>query len=90
MKTSNEKLKDQTMTVSDLIDYLKDFDDDAPVIFTSDYGDYWHTQQALPIRDLGRANVQESSYSHSGHALAEDAEIGEAEFVVIGSECLDL
>ena len=66
------------MTVKDLIEALQDCDPDARVLFTCDYGDYSHTQQALPIKDCnsienGQALV-ESAYSQSRMALEDAAD----------------
>lgn len=60
-----------SITVKELIELLKDEEPDAVVCFTADYGDYHHTQQALPI--FGQLEehemVEENAYSHSGWAL---------------------
>ena len=65
----------RTITVAELIDLLEGEDPKAEVIFSTDYGDYHHTAQALPIRgEFEEALVEESAYSNSGFALASDDE----------------
>ncbi len=64
------------MTVAELIDALGDCDPDAVVVMLSDYGDYSHTMQALPIKECDgitgdQVVVEEPGYSHSGLALVE-------------------
>lgn len=79
MKTVERKLRN-ALTVRDLIVMLEDMPSDAPVLFACDYGDYHHTQQALPIVtavQLRMGNLSESAYSRSGIALNDDkAECG--------------
>ncbi len=64
------------MTVAELIEALQDCDPDAIPLFTVDYGDYHHTQQALPVKECEGLTygqfVVESAYSQSGMALVED------------------
>ena len=67
------------LTVAELIDELKSFDGDARVLFVCDYGDYHHTQQALPIATVDENDTRsllESAYSRSGieYREAEHAE----------------
>jgi hypothetical protein len=61
------------MTVQDLINAIEDCPRDAKVLFTCDYGDYSHTQQALPVEDANildeRQRLVESAYSHSDMAV---------------------
>ncbi len=63
------------MTAAQLIEALSEMSPDAVPLFVCDYGDYCHTQQALPVtevRGLDEAEViQESAYSKSGLALEE-------------------
>tara|TARA_Y100000034_G_scaffold133844_1_gene200604 strand:- start:961 stop:1215 length:255 start_codon:yes stop_codon:yes gene_type:complete len=64
------------MTVSDLIEELQNYDDDTPVVFASDYGDYCHTEQALTldsIEEVTYNDFDESAYSNSGVAVQFDA-----------------
>ncbi len=62
----------RTITVRQLLDLLEDESPDAKVIFSADYGDYHHTEQALPIRgELDTVTIEESAYSNSGFAIAE-------------------
>ncbi len=44
-----EDLVQRCMTASEMIEALESFPDDAPVMFTCDYGDFHHTKQVLPI-----------------------------------------
>ena len=65
------KLK--TLTVKALRDLLEGEDDDALVIFSTDYGDYHHTPQALPLRgETEEVYVEKSGYSNSGFAVVSD------------------
>jgi hypothetical protein len=63
------------LTAAQLIEALSEMDSEAVPLFVCDHGDYWHTQQALPItevRGLDEAEViQESAYSKSGISLEE-------------------
>jgi hypothetical protein len=61
-----------TLTVGELLELLEGEDRDKKVIFTTDYGDYHHTPQALPIRgEVDEATVGESAYSNSGFQLVD-------------------
>ena len=60
----------RTMTVSDLIELLSQQDPETKVIFESDYGDYHHTRQALPLNgELETVIIHKSAYSNSGFAI---------------------
>lgn len=62
----------RTLTVAALRDLLDGEDPDALVVFSADYGDYHHTEQALTLRGhVEEREVEESAYSHSGFALRE-------------------
>lgn len=72
-------LKLKTLTVAELIDLLQDQDPDARVIFSTDYGDYSRTEQALPLKgDIDEVFVEKSAYSNSGFAVVTDPELGES------------
>lgn len=59
-------MKINTLNVGQLIDHLKQFPEDLPVVFQSDFGDYHHTQQALFIDDCSEvANISKTEYSTS-------------------------
>ena len=76
----------RTMTVADLIQLLSEQDPEAKVIFESDYGDYSHTRQALPLKgELESVIIHGSAYSNSGFAIAtvEDEEDSTEEYLVI-------
>jgi len=65
------------MTVRQLIERLEDLDQDAPVLFACNYGDYHNTMQTLTIDDVDEmqsTDIAESAYSHSGLALIDDNE----------------
>jgi len=66
-------------TVRQLIEELQEIENqDAPVLFVCNYGDYHKTQQALmPDEVLGEyttKDIQESAYSQSGYAFTDDGE----------------
>ncbi len=69
----------KTITVAQLRRLLECEDDNALVIFTSDYGDYHHTEQALGIRgDIDTVLIEKSAYSNSGYALVESEDDNDA------------
>ena len=60
------------LTVGQLRRMLRDLEEDSPVVFVCNYGDYCNTQQALPVGDLEEAefgDIVSSAYSQSGLAL---------------------
>lgn len=60
----------RTITVARLQEILEGEKPDALVIFSTDYGDYSHTPQALPLRgDTEEVKVQKSAYSNSGYSV---------------------
>lgn len=62
----------RSITVEELIALLQDQDPEARVIFSTDYGDHCHTEQALPLRgEVDTVTVTESAYSNSGFMIAE-------------------
>lgn len=75
----------RALTVRELIEALEDFDGDDRVVFACDYGDYHHTTQALPVREIERPQgvLAPSAYSHSGVAIVGDDEDGEDANVVV-------
>lgn len=63
------------MTVAQLIEQLEDLPAGAVVVFTCDYGDYGHTQQALTVGNVDEyssSDFHESAYSKSGIAMNKD------------------
>lgn len=65
----------RTITVAELRRMLDGEDDDALVIVSADYGDYHHTEQALPLRgEMDEVTISESGYSNSGYAVDSDDE----------------
>lgn len=71
-------MKMRTLTVAELLELLEGQDPEASVIFSTCYGDYHRTQQALPItgRDIRTVTICESGYSNSGFAIVEDEDEG--------------
>jgi hypothetical protein len=62
----------KTITVAELKDLLEDYPDDMPVVFTADYGDRSHTEQALPVKgELDTVTITQTAYSTSGWAVGE-------------------
>src|SRR5688572_8658524 len=60
----------KTITVAELIELLQDQNPDAKVIFSADYGDCHHTEQALPLRgETEEVTIEKSAYSKSGFAV---------------------
>jgi hypothetical protein len=76
MKTTyNERTLNRAMTVADLMQELESLPPDAKVVFTCDYGDICHTQQALPVTEVRELDpscesIADSGYSRSGLELA--------------------
>ena len=66
---NGERMK--TVTVAELIELLQEQDPNARVIFSTNYGDYHRTMQALPIcGEIEEAVIEKSAYSNSGFAVA--------------------
>jgi len=66
-----------TLLISDLIaelEYLLESHGDLPVLTSSDYGDYCHTEQVNTIQSVDVTRPVESGYSHSGYAIGTDGE----------------
>lgn len=69
----------KTITVRELRDLLDDYDDDTPVIFSSNYGDRGRTEQAHALSgDADLVTLRKSGYSESGYAVVEDDEDAQA------------
>jgi hypothetical protein len=65
----------KTITAAELIELLQDYAPDTKVIFSTDYGDHSHTQQALGLRgESEEVTITKSAYSNSGFAIAEPDE----------------
>jgi hypothetical protein len=75
-----------TLTIYDLISTLEELRDeygeDTPVVVSSDYGDYTHTEQLLEISEISTTNPKNSGYSRSGFAF-NDEELEEGKKLVI-------
>lgn len=72
----NDTLED-SMTVEELIQELQGMPATARVVFSCDYGDICHTQQALLIKSAAQLypdtdRIVETGYSNSGIAVEED------------------
>jgi hypothetical protein len=66
------------MSVSALIAELEGMPEDAIVVFGTDYGDYHHTEQALPVcsvDELPSGSLVESAYSRSQVAIVYDDDV---------------
>lgn len=50
------------MNVGELREWLEDFSDDAEVMISYRYGDYWNTTVARGITEVGEAQVVYSDY----------------------------
>jgi hypothetical protein len=59
------------MTVGDLIERLEMFDKNEIVMFSYEYGDYWNTTVAEPVRGISTGKVKYSEY-HSAFKVLED------------------
>jgi len=70
------------MTVQQLIEQLKNCNQDAVVAFQYPSGDYWHTQLAGVVRSIGVQTVQWSDY-HDELKLQEDEEDENSREVVL-------
>ena len=67
------------MTVRELINKLEDFEDDVEVHFTYNYGDYWHTTVAPPVREVDFGEVRHSEYHRMDREVTSDEESGRHE-----------
>lgn len=62
--------KIDTISVGELIDILKDYDEDMQVAFSCNYGDRARTQQVITIRgNINEEILYKSAYSDSGWAV---------------------
>lgn len=89
MKDEIQHVLEQAHTVRQLRAMLEGMDQNARVLFACDYGDYHHTQQALPVEEAAEyfvGTLAESGYSKSGIAfvdLDDAAEVGDETLVVV-------
>jgi len=60
------------MKVSELIELLEQEDQDMEVVFSYDYGDYWHTEVAAEIEDVGVVNVEWNERLSMNKVLCEE------------------
>lgn len=76
----------KTITVAELIEILQEAEPTARVIFSTDYGDHTHTEQALPLcGEIEEVLITKTAYSNSGFAIvdAEDETGPEETYLVI-------
>lgn len=80
MRSEIKNLLSSALTVRELIEYLENCDQDAPVLISSDYGDRGNTEQvtALTGENVTEADqlggLYTTAYSSSGVAVGEDGE----------------
>lgn len=70
-----EGICERSMTAGQLRKAMEGLDQDARVFFVCDYGDYHHTQQALPVEDMLDAEMGHlgtTAYSQSGLCVRGD------------------
>jgi len=66
----------KTITVGELRSLLEDQPDDMEVIFTTCYGDYSRTQQALAlVGEVDTVTIVKSAYSNSGFAIQDSDDV---------------
>ena len=63
---------EEAMTVGMLIEELKNFDPDQPVMFAYNYGDYWRTQVAANVRTIDEVDVVWSEYHRMAKVIESD------------------
>ena len=61
------------MTVRELIEALEEFDEDAEVFFSYDYGDHAHTIAAVDVTDVAEGFIKENDYVR-GHSVVDEFE----------------
>lgn len=61
---------DKAMTVGQLIEFLERFDKNAVVTYMYPSGDYWHTQLASTVQEVGETRIKYSEY-HSQYEVVE-------------------
>lgn len=71
----------RTITKAELIEALEDLNDDDLVIFSTEYGDYSRTVQALPLRgEVEEVRIGKTAYSNSGFEVVTDPDVDEEGF----------
>jgi len=73
-----------TMTVAELIEQLQNFDDETPVVFAYQYGDYRKTTVCAGIDSVGLEDIEWSDYHRMYREQSEDTDNETEEAVVIG------
>ena len=64
----------QTLTVSELIEILQDYDGDTKVMISHTAGDYWKTELASPIGDdVFTSQVEYSAY-HNQYKVSKESD----------------
>lgn len=56
------KEMERAMTVGQLIEFLEGVDKDAVVTYSYPSGDYWRSQLASTVQEIGEAKVEYSEY----------------------------
>jgi len=81
-----ERTLEDALTVGQMRMMLASFDEDMPMVFTSDFGDYHHTQQvhvAADVEEMDRSCFVKSAYSTSGFAFVDDGEVTNSPGVLV-------
>jgi len=76
--TSQEFLQSrirQAMTVGEMIEELKNFDENDRVVFGYDFGDHNSSQVREPVKYIEDQNVQYSAYHKMLKEVPEDADL---------------
>lgn len=76
-KNDVDQVLRRSLTVGDLKRELECIDDEVRLVFVCDYGDYHHTQQALPVTNVVECDtctLKDSAYSQSGISFVDPEE----------------
>jgi hypothetical protein len=71
------------MLVKDLIEELKNFDENTEVHLSYNYGDHWHTQVAPVIKYVNEEKVKYSSYHSMDKVVDDEDESEEVKSVIV-------
>jgi hypothetical protein len=72
---NHELKRNLGMTVAELKDLLDDYSDDLPVFLAYNYGDYWRTTVAAPVKSGETADVSWSDYHRMPKVTDDDESI---------------
>lgn len=67
------------MTVSELIEYLSDFEGDKEVFFSHPSHDYWGTQLASPVELVEPGYIKHSDYHRQNKVVSDEDDYPEDE-----------